>query len=109
LIKAWIPFSELIPQLYVEYPGANLQQQVGALLTPAHLLLLDHPFTHGLVDGRFGESSVDGLCMPITLGVIWDESCVAADIGLELLQLLDPFFVLLRGILNKDILRENDR
>jgi hypothetical protein len=56
MIKAWVPFPELVPKLTIENPGAKLQQQVGAPLIPTHLSFLDHPLAHHLIDGRFGKS-----------------------------------------------------
>lgn len=55
MINALVPFLELVPKVPIQYPSSNLQQQVGALLTPAHMLFLDHPLAYDRIDGRFGK------------------------------------------------------
>src|SRR5438552_1793233 len=50
-----VPAAERLAQLLVEHPGPDLKEQVGAPRRPAHLLLLQHPLAHHLVDGRLHE------------------------------------------------------
>src|SRR6516162_597326 len=54
-LQARIPALEGGPQVVVQDLRADLEQQMGPPLGPAHLLLLDHPLTHNLVHGRFRE------------------------------------------------------
>lgn len=49
-VKPGVPAVEGVGEVVVEDAGADLKQEVGAAGTPAHLLLLDHPFAHDLVD-----------------------------------------------------------
>ena len=46
-----VPAAEVVGQVVVEDPGADLEQQVGAAGGPAHLLALDHALGDHLVDG----------------------------------------------------------
>jgi len=47
----WVPPFEGRPQIVVQHLRPHLEQQMRALLGPAHLLFLDHPLAHYLVDG----------------------------------------------------------
>jgi hypothetical protein len=49
--------------------GADLEQQVGASGSPAHLLLLDHAFAHYLVDRRLDERAGDSFTSSPPLAV----------------------------------------
>jgi len=51
-----IPTPKRVLPLLVEDPCTDLQQQMGAALSPLHLLVLDHPFAHDLIHGRLHEA-----------------------------------------------------
>ena len=46
-----------------------------------HLLLLDEPPAHHLIDRRFNEGRADRFSLPIPLTVVGDRFLVMADIG----------------------------
>jgi hypothetical protein len=52
LSKYWVPSLKCFSKFIIEHASADLQQQVGALLAAAHLLLFYHSLAHHLVDGR---------------------------------------------------------
>ena len=62
--EAGVPAGEVGGEVVVEGTGADLEQQVGAARTPAHLLFLHHPLAHDLVDRRLNEGAGDGLSVP---------------------------------------------
>ena len=85
--KIWVPLPEYIPKLIIQDTGADLQQQVGTLLASAHLLFFDHPLAHKLVNGRFHKGCGEGLAISLTLNVIWNNSSVIPNLGLEIFEL----------------------
>jgi hypothetical protein len=103
MIKAWLQFPEHISQLPVENPGANLQQQVSAFLRQRICCFLTIRLLYDLTDGRYCKRGSDGLSIPITIGAIWDESCIVSDIGLKFFYLLHQYLLLFSGIFSKDI------
>src|SRR5438105_2161397 len=62
-----IPASEGVGQLVVEEACPDLEQEVGTLRCPAHLLLLDHALAHHLVDRRLYERVRDRLTGAVAL------------------------------------------
>ena len=48
-----MPALKITPKLLPEDARANLPEAVGADRCPAHLLPLDGPFAHDLVDGGY--------------------------------------------------------
>ena len=48
--ECWMPSSECVLPLLVEYAGSNLEQKMCSTLTPHHLLAFYHPFAHNLID-----------------------------------------------------------
>jgi hypothetical protein len=48
--ECWIPSSECILPLFVEYAGSNLEQKMCSALTPRHLLAFYHPLADDLID-----------------------------------------------------------
>ncbi len=74
LSKGWVPFSDRVPKFIIENASADLQQEVGALLGPAHLLFLDYSLAHHLVDGRFHKRCSDGFPISHTRAVVRDKS-----------------------------------
>jgi hypothetical protein len=51
LDKPWVPVPEFFSKFIIKFAGTDLQHKAGALLTPTHLLFLDHPLGYYLVDG----------------------------------------------------------
>ncbi len=62
-----VPAVEVLGEVVVEDPGADLEKQVRAARGASHLLFLDHAFADDLVDGRLGELGGDGLASAVTL------------------------------------------
>src|SRR5438270_10015851 len=54
------PAKDILP-VTIEHACANLQQQVGAPMAPAHLLFLHHAPAHHLVHRRFHKPGADPL------------------------------------------------
>ncbi len=50
---------------------------------PLHLLLLDKPFAHNLIDSRLNECRTDGITLPVSFAEIRDEFTVVANVGVE--------------------------
>jgi hypothetical protein len=50
-MESWVPFSECILPLLVEYAGSNLEQKMCSALAPPHLLAFHHPLADNLIDG----------------------------------------------------------
>ena len=84
----WIPSAKRLVPVFVEHLSADLQQQVGTAWRPLHLLLLDHPFAHHLVNCRLNEAGADPLSIPIPLSIVDDERCVVGDVGLQFAYVL---------------------
>ena len=78
------PPVEVLGQIVVQDSGADLEQEVSAAGTPAHLLILHHPFAHDLVDGRLHERAGDGLACSVSLPVVGDGRGIGPDVGVEL-------------------------
>jgi hypothetical protein len=49
--EGWVPFSECIFPLLVEYAGSDLKQKMCSALAPPHLLAFHHPLADNLIDG----------------------------------------------------------
>ena len=62
--------SEPGAELAIEDGATDLEQAVGALAGPAHLLRLGHSAVDQKVGGAFGQRSADPLPGTVTLGVI---------------------------------------
>jgi hypothetical protein len=54
-LHSGVPARERRTPVPVQHLDSDLQEQVGAGFGPAHLLFLDEPFAHHLVDGRLHE------------------------------------------------------
>ena len=67
----------LVP-VSVEDLRAELQEQMRA--GPLHLLLLDHPFAHHLVDRGLDETDTDPFSSAIPFAIVDDEPGVISDI-----------------------------
>jgi len=70
LSKVWVPFPEHVPKFIIENASADMQQEVGALLAPVHLLFFDHSLADHLVDGRFHKRCSDGFTISPTLALV---------------------------------------
>ena len=73
-----VPAVEVVGEVAVEHTGADLQEQVGALGRPAHLLLLDHTLADNLIDRRLSEGRGDPLAVAIPVAVFRDVGAVVA-------------------------------
>src|SRR5215471_13282991 len=65
-----VPAPEHFIQFVVENLRPRLQQQMRSFQRPAHLLLLDEPAAHHLVDRRFYERRADRFPLPVSLPVV---------------------------------------
>ena len=84
LVEAGVPAAEVVGELVVEDAGADLQQQVCAARSPAHLLFLYHALADDLVDRGLGERCGDGLASTLTFPVVRDPAGVRAQVAVEL-------------------------
>jgi hypothetical protein len=66
-----VPSLKCFPRFIIEHTSADLQQQVGILLTSAHLLFLYHSLAHHIVDGRFYKCCGDGFGISPVLFQMW--------------------------------------
>jgi len=82
---------ESVLPLFIEHPGPYLQQKVRPTLTPAHLLLLHHPFAHHLIDRRLDEPRSDLFPVAIAFPIIWDEGLVTLDVTVQVLDAFQEF------------------
>jgi hypothetical protein len=60
-----MPALEVSAQLLIEHAGSYLQQSMGAVWCPPHLLFLDGAFADYLVDGRLDQSGRNRLAVSI--------------------------------------------
>jgi hypothetical protein len=101
--EAGIPAGEVSGQVVVEDSGADLQEQMGALRGPAHLLLFDHALGHHLVDGGLDEGGGDGLTAAAALAVVGDPLGVGADVSGELGQVFGKFALFRARVLGVEV------
>src|SRR5450756_240616 len=74
-----------------------------SLRRPAHLLLLDHPLAHHLVDGRLDEGARDRLPVAIPLAVVRYPGPVGANVAAELDHGLQQLALLGAGVLDVEV------
>ena len=65
---------------------------MASLLTPTHLLCLDEPFAHDLIDGGFHKPCRDPFAMAIPVPVIGDEGLVGRNVTTEFTHRAQQFF-----------------
>src|SRR6266581_8790241 len=83
--ESWIPPAKDVLPVTIEHPGANLQQQVGAPMAPAHLLFFHHAPANHLVHRRFQKPSADPLAVTVAFTIVGDERLIAIDERVEFL------------------------
>ena len=71
--KAQVPLAKQPLQLVIQNLRTHLDQKVGTLLRPLHLLLLYHPFTDYLVHRGFDECCRDPLLIAIPFPEVRNE------------------------------------
>src|SRR6266849_3245283 len=98
-----IPAAEGVAQLVIEDACPDLEQEVGTLRCPAHLLLLDHPFAHHLVDRRLHERIGDRLASAVALTVARDPGGVGPDVAAELHHRLAELALRWTGLLDVEV------
>ena len=82
--KAGIPLSKCLLQLSVEDPGAHLQEQMGSLGAPLHLLPLCEALGNDVVHRGFDEVCTDSLSLTIALAIVRDERLIVGNVRVEL-------------------------
>src|SRR5437868_6470276 len=80
-------------ELVVEHRGSYLQQLVGFLIWPSHLLSFDESLGHHLVDRGLDEAAGDRFTVTIPIAVVDDEVLVVVEVCLALLDLRLEFGV----------------
>src|SRR5215467_10686473 len=83
-----IPLATDVLPVTIEHACANLQQQVGAPMAPAHLLFFHHAPAHHLVHRRFYKPRADPLAVAIAFTIVGDERLIAIDERVEFLYRL---------------------
>src|SRR5664279_2701728 len=78
-----VPAPVVVGEGVVEYPGADLEQEVRAAGAPSHLLLLDHAFADDLVDRGFDERGGDGLAGTSAFPIVGDSGGVRGEVAAE--------------------------
>ena len=91
VVEVGVPALVVVGEGVVEYPGADLEQQMRAAVTPAHLLLLDHAFADDLVDRGFHERGGDDLAGAVALPVVGYGRGVRGEVPAELAYRLGEF------------------
>src|SRR5438270_8327414 len=81
------PAKDVLP-VTIEHACANLQQQVGAPMAPAHLLFFHHAPAHHLVHRRFHKPRADPLAVTVAFTIVGDERLIAIDERVEFLYRL---------------------
>lgn len=81
--KARVPLAKQPLQLVVQNLRTHLDQKVGTLLRPLHLLLLHHPLTDYLVHRGFDERCRDPLLVAIPFPEVWNEGAVVLYVDFE--------------------------
>src|SRR5689334_13257728 len=76
-----VPSGKQVPECAVEGPGAGLQEQMGALFGPLHLLLLGEALADHKVDRGLHERGRDRLAAAVTRAVVRDRGGVVLDVG----------------------------
>ena len=82
--EPWIPLPERLFQFVIENLGSHLEQEMSSPQRPLHLLLLDEPPAHDLVDRRFDERRADPFSLSPSITEVRNELAVVLDVGLEL-------------------------
>jgi len=70
-----------------------------SLLTPPHLLFLDHALADHLIHRRLDKASGNPFAIAIALTIVWDEWLIVENVSLELLHLLKQLAMLRGGLL----------
>ena len=83
-----MPALEIATQLLIEHAGSDLQQTVGTLWGPPHLLFLHKPLADNLVDRGFDEAGRDGLAVPVAVRIVWDRRQVGSHVTHELFEFI---------------------
>src|SRR6266567_6648514 len=78
-----VPALKVDGEIVVQDAGADLEQQVGASGSPAHLLLLEHAFANDLVDSRLDERAGDRFTRSIPFAIVWDRRRVGPNVTSE--------------------------
>ena len=81
--KARVPSAKQPLQLVVQNLRTHLDQKVGALPGPLHLLRLHHPLTDSLVHRGFDERCRDPFLIAIPFPEIWKEGAVVLYVDLK--------------------------
>ena len=81
--KAGMPLSKCLLQLSVEDPGAHLQEYMGSLGAPLHLLPLSEARGDDDVHRRFDEARTDPVSLAITLAIVRDECLIIGNVRVE--------------------------
>ena len=88
-LEVGIPAPERVLPLAIEHLRPHLEQQMGSLECPGHLLLLDHALAHHLVDRRLRERRADPLPIAVPLPIVDDERGIVGDVGGQLPPILE--------------------
>jgi hypothetical protein len=70
----------------MENLGSCLEQEMCSPERPLHLLFLDEPSAHYLVDRRFNECRANPFSLSPSFAEVWNELAVVLDVSLELGQ-----------------------
>jgi hypothetical protein len=69
-----IPAAEYRPELVVERLDPHLEQQMGRVFRPLHLLLLAEAVADHLVHGGFDKAGADPLSSAVALTIVGNEA-----------------------------------
>jgi hypothetical protein len=69
-----------------------------SLLSPPHLLLIDHPLGDHLIHNGLDKACRNPFSITITLAVIGDELLIVGDVGLELFNRLQQLYLFRTGL-----------
>ncbi len=81
---ARIPFLKHGMEGSIERSGAGLQQMMGALLRPLHLLAFDDALADQDVDRRLDEGGGNPLALPPAFSIVRARALVIGDVGMKL-------------------------
>src|SRR5688500_9533853 len=71
-----VPSPEHAFEFVVQDLGPGLQQQMGTFRRPVHLLFLDEPAAHHLINGGFDKRCADRLALPVSFAEVRNELLV---------------------------------
>lgn len=84
--ESWAPTPRDLFQFVIEYLGSCLEQEVCSSKRPLHLLFLNEPSAHYLIDRRFNEGGANPFSLSPSFAEVWNELTVVLDVSLELSQ-----------------------